>query len=62
MNKFKEGDIVCLVFDKSKRFIVINDKPVTTDNLITVAYFSDFHGNIKTVCIQEEYLTKATPQ
>lgn len=62
MNKFKEGDIVCLVFDKNKRFMVVNNKSLTTDKVIAVAYFSDFHGEIKLGRIPEEYLILVTPQ
>lgn len=56
MAKFEIGDIVCLTFDNSKRFIVTNTVSLVKDNNITVAYFNEYKGKISQAIIPEKYL------
>ncbi len=59
MNEFKIGDIVCLTFDKSKRFLVVAPKDNFSQE-ITVSYFSDYHNGIISCKIEKRYLTKVS--
>lgn len=54
--KFKENDVVCLTFDKNKRFIVVNAVSLSNEPIVTVAYFNECRGEISTAYIPEEYL------
>ena len=61
ISKFEINDIVCLTFDKSKRFIVINSI-IPKGDMVTVAYFNEYKGEILGITIPEEYLVKVDPK
>lgn len=57
MNEIKIGDVVCLIFDKSKRFLVESPMSNSTHKII-VSYFSDYYKGIVQCEIEKRYLTK----
>lgn len=64
MNDLTVGDIVSLIFDSNKRFLVTGHDVVNNDYVI-VCYFNEYHGEIRTSSIQTKYLrleTKAKPK
>lgn len=58
LSDFKNGDIVCLTFDKTKRFLV--ESNIIVEGKIAVAYFN---GMEIVICdIEPKYLTLAVKQ
>lgn len=60
MDKFQIGDVVCLVFDKSKRFRV--KSPVLVKGKIELEYFDEARYEIVTCEIEPRYLMPAPKQ
>lgn len=66
MNEFKIGDVVCLTFDKNKRFLVTNN--VIINNEIEVSYFNERItckgkvGKIVKTTITVSILRRLTPE
>lgn len=58
MNKIKAGDIVCLSFDESTRFLVKSD--VLIRGKIRVIYFNETLGKISDADIDPKYLSVTT--
>lgn len=56
MEDIKIGDVVCLIFDEDKRFLVESD--ILIDGKIRVLYFNEVLGKITTADIEPEYLVK----
>ncbi len=54
MSKFKKGDIVCLVFDRSQKFLV--ESACDGVGIVGILYFNPFIGEVKYSKISEEYL------
>lgn len=52
--EFNPGDILCLKWDKSKRFIVTFD-PL---NMQSIKYFNESTGTLCTADVPKEYLIK----
>lgn len=55
MNEIKTGDVVCLIFDESKRFPVESD--ILIGEKIRVLYFNEVLGRITSVDIEPHYLS-----
>lgn len=55
MNEIKIGDIVCLVFDENKRFLVESD--ILIDGKMRVLYFNEILGKITSADIEPQYLS-----
>lgn len=60
MNEFKIGDIVCLTFDKTKRFLVTNNK--VGEDRVELCYFSESENGLKHCVIPQKFLILAHPQ
>ena len=56
MEDIKIGDVVCLIFDEDKRFLVESD--ILIGGKIRVLYFNEILGKITTADIKPEYLVK----
>ena len=56
MEDIKIGDVVCLIFDEDKRFLVESD--ILIGGKIRVLYFNEILGKITTADIEPEYLVK----
>lgn len=57
--KFQIGAVVCLKWDKTKRFLVTNKLGV---DKIEVCYFSEMKNGIEHCSILQKFLTLAPPQ
>ena len=55
MNEIKIGDIVCLVFDENKRFLVESD--ILIDGKMRALYFNEILGKITSADIEPQYLS-----
>lgn len=55
MNEIKTGDVVCLIFDEGKRFLVESD--ILIDGKIRVLYFNEVLGRITSADIEPQYLS-----
>ena len=60
ISDFKNGDIVCLAHDKTKRFIVKNN--IIIENRIQLLYFKDSDGVMASAYVKPEYLMIAPEQ
>lgn len=56
MEEIRTEDVVCLTFDKNKRFIVEKVDPYSST--ILVSYFSDYHQKLVSCEIEKRYITK----
>lgn len=55
MEEIKTGDVVCLIFDEGKRFLVESD--ILIDGKIRVLYFNEVLGRITSADIEPQYLS-----
>lgn len=55
MEEIKTGDVVCLIFDEDKRFLVESD--ILIDGKIRVLYFNEVLGRITSADIELQYLS-----
>ncbi len=55
MEEIKTGDVVCLIFDEDKRFLVESD--ILIDGKIRVLYFNEVLGRITSADIEPQYLS-----
>ena len=55
MEEIKTGDVVCLIFNENKRFLVESD--ILIDGKIRVLYFNDVLGRITSADIEPQYLS-----
>ena len=56
MEEIKTGDVVCLIFDEDKRFLVESD--ILIDGKIRVLYFNEVLGRITSADIEPQYLSE----
>ncbi len=52
--KFKDGENVCLIFDRSKKFQVVSN--IVIDGKIQLVYFNELSGEICEANIEPRYL------
>lgn len=60
ISAFKNGDIVCLIHDKTKRFIV--ESNLIMNGKIQLSYFNEFMGVMSPALIEPKYLMLAPKQ
>ena len=60
ISNFKNGDIVCLKHDMTKRFVVENN--LVMNGRIQLSYFNDFSGVMSPALIEPKYLILAPKQ
>lgn len=60
ISDFKNGDIVCLKHDMTKRFVVENN--LVMNGRIQLSYFNEFSGVMSPALIEPKYLTFAPKQ
>lgn len=60
ISDFKNGDIVCLIHDKTKRFIV--ESSLIMNGKIQLSYFNEFMGVMSPALIEPKYLMLAPKQ
>lgn len=60
ISNFKNGDIVCLKHDMTKRFVVENN--LVMNGRIQLSYFNDFSGVMSPALIEPKYLIIAPKQ
>ena len=60
ISDFKNGDIVCLKHDKTKRFVVENN--LIFNGKILLSYFNEFNGVMAPAQIEPKYLIIAPKQ
>lgn len=60
ISDFKNGDIVCLTHDKTKRFVVENN--LIFNGKILLPYFNEFTGVMAPAQIEPKYLMIAPKQ
>ena len=60
ISDFKNGDIVCLKHDMTKRFIVENN--LILNGRIQLSYFNEFSGVMSPALIEPKYLMLAPKQ
>lgn len=59
---FHTGDVVCLEWDKTKRFRVTEDEDTLGGEKIRVLYFNELLGVLTTIKIDPKYLKIAPEQ
>ncbi|MBR5510577.1 MAG: hypothetical protein IKU50_00030 [Bacteroidaceae bacterium] len=60
ISNFKNGDIVCLKHDMTKRFVVENN--LVMNGRIQLSYFNEFSGVMSPALIEPKYLILAPKQ
>ncbi len=60
ISNFKNGDIVCLKHDMTKRFVVENN--LVMNGRIQLSYFNEFSGVMSPALIEAKYLILAPKQ
>lgn len=60
ISDFKNGDVVCLIHDKTKRFVVENN--IAFNGKILLSYFNEFTGVMAPAQIEPKYLMIAPKQ
>lgn len=60
ISDFNNGDIVCLIHDKTKRFVVENN--LIFNGRIMLSYFNEFTGVMSPAQIEPKYLMLAPKQ
>lgn len=60
ISDFKNGDIVCLRHDMTKRFVVENN--LVMNGRIQLSYFNELSGVMSPALIEPKYLTLAPKQ